>query len=40
MKIGELVENKTHNALTASVLTVILFFLPVALFFDFARMMT
>jgi putative effector of murein hydrolase LrgA (UPF0299 family) len=40
MKIGELVESKTHNAVTASVITVILFFLPVALFVDFTRMTT
>ncbi len=38
MKVGELVESRTDNTLTASVITVILFFLPVALFVDFARM--
>jgi len=38
MKLGEWIECRTDNILTAGVLTTILFFLPLALFVDFARM--
>ena len=39
MKISDWLETK-YSLATTSVLTTLLFFLPFALFFDFARMMT
>jgi hypothetical protein len=39
MKISDWLEGK-YSLVTTSVLTVVLFFLPFTLFFDFARMTT
>jgi len=39
MKISDWLESK-YSLVTTSVLTVVLFFLPFTLFFDFARMTT